>query len=146
MWISCKPYANFIKIIPEFHVTFMWISRNFFVNLKSIIFSLHKVNKISWIHSFTFTCSGKDTHFEKMRSYDGESSSCEEDDRRESLPEAQLQQGAWQRSTSHPNWGWDQRTPVRFLQNLHNYKRLKQCNFFNSTKHIFSKISKDWNV
>ncbi|XP_066595598.1 class E basic helix-loop-helix protein 23 [Prorops nasuta] len=45
-----------------------------------------------------------------MRSYDGESSSTEDDDRREVLPEAHLQQGSWQRSASHPTWAsWDHR-------------------------------------
>ncbi|XP_014203994.1 class E basic helix-loop-helix protein 23 [Copidosoma floridanum] len=50
-----------------------------------------------------------------MRSYDGESSSCEEDERREVMPEAHLhQQGPWQqqhqRSASHPTWAWEQRS------------------------------------
>ncbi|KAI4493749.1 PREDICTED: class E basic helix-loop-helix protein 23 [Polistes canadensis] len=45
-----------------------------------------------------------------MRSYDGESSSTEDDDRRESIPsEAHLQQGSWQRSASHPTWAWEHR-------------------------------------
>ncbi|KAL7298727.1 hypothetical protein TKK_0008481 [Trichogramma kaykai] len=49
-----------------------------------------------------------------MRSYDGESSSCEEDDRREAMPEAHLQpqqqqQGPWQRSASHATWAWEHR-------------------------------------
>ncbi|XP_058792957.1 class E basic helix-loop-helix protein 23 isoform X2 [Phymastichus coffea] len=54
-----------------------------------------------------------------MRSYDGESSSCEEDERREVMPEAHLQQqqpqpqqqpGPWQRSASHPTWAWEHRS------------------------------------
>ncbi|CAL7935746.1 unnamed protein product [Xylocopa violacea] len=45
-----------------------------------------------------------------MRSYDGESSSTEDDDRREGLPEAHLQPGSWQRSASHPTWAWEHRT------------------------------------
>ncbi|XP_023288730.1 class E basic helix-loop-helix protein 22 [Orussus abietinus] len=44
-----------------------------------------------------------------MRSYDGESSSAEEDERREGLPEVHLQQGPWQRSASHPTWAWEHR-------------------------------------
>ncbi|KAL6424722.1 hypothetical protein ACFW04_009999 [Cataglyphis niger] len=44
-----------------------------------------------------------------MRSYDGESSSTEDDDRREGLPEAHLQQGSWQRTASHPTWAWEHR-------------------------------------
>lgn len=47
-----------------------------------------------------------------MRSYDGESSSTEDDDRRESLPEAHLQQGSWQRTASHPTWAWEHRNAV----------------------------------
>lgn len=47
-----------------------------------------------------------------MRSYDGESSSTEDDDRREGLPEAHLQQGSWQRSASHPTWAWEHRAAV----------------------------------
>ncbi|XP_043287733.1 class E basic helix-loop-helix protein 22 isoform X2 [Venturia canescens] len=43
-----------------------------------------------------------------MRSYDGESSSGEEDDRRE--PEAHLNPGTWQRPGTHPTWAWDHRT------------------------------------
>lgn len=43
-----------------------------------------------------------------MRSYDGESSSGDEEDRREGLPEVHLNQGPWQRS-SHPTWAWDHR-------------------------------------
>lgn len=46
-----------------------------------------------------------------MRSYDGESSSGEEDDKREVLPEVHLQPGPWQRS--HPTWAWDHRSSVR---------------------------------
>ncbi|XP_016840891.1 class E basic helix-loop-helix protein 23 isoform X1 [Nasonia vitripennis] len=48
-----------------------------------------------------------------MRSYDGESSSCEEDERREPMPEAHLQHqpqqqpGPWQR---HPAWAWEHRS------------------------------------
>ncbi|KAF7996490.1 hypothetical protein HCN44_002122 [Aphidius gifuensis] len=45
-----------------------------------------------------------------MRSYDGESSSGDEEDRREGLPEVHLNQGPWQRS-SHPTWAWDHRGP-----------------------------------
>ncbi|XP_024868369.1 class E basic helix-loop-helix protein 23 isoform X1 [Temnothorax curvispinosus] len=44
-----------------------------------------------------------------MRSYDGESSSTEDDDRREGLPESHLQQGSWQRTASHPTWAWEHR-------------------------------------
>ncbi|KYN21074.1 Class E basic helix-loop-helix protein 23 [Trachymyrmex cornetzi] len=44
-----------------------------------------------------------------MRSYDGESSSTEDDDRREGLPEPHLQQGSWQRTASHPTWAWEHR-------------------------------------
>ncbi|XP_012257343.2 class E basic helix-loop-helix protein 23 [Athalia rosae] len=44
-----------------------------------------------------------------MRSYDGESSSGDEDDRRDAPHESHLQQGAWQRSSSHPTWAWDHR-------------------------------------
>ncbi|KAL0099433.1 hypothetical protein PUN28_020159 [Cardiocondyla obscurior] len=44
-----------------------------------------------------------------MRSYDGESSSTEDDDRREGLPETHLQQGSWQRTASHPTWAWEHR-------------------------------------
>ncbi|XP_046745701.1 class E basic helix-loop-helix protein 23 [Diprion similis] len=45
-----------------------------------------------------------------MRSYDGESSSGDEDDRREGGPhDAHIQQGTWQRSSSHPTWAWDHR-------------------------------------
>lgn len=47
-----------------------------------------------------------------MRSYDGESSSTEDDDRREGLPEAHLQQGSWQRTASHPTWAWEHRNTV----------------------------------
>lgn len=47
-----------------------------------------------------------------MRSYDGESSSTEDDDRREGLPEAHLQQGSWQRTASHPTWAWEHRNVV----------------------------------
>lgn len=47
-----------------------------------------------------------------MRSYDGESSSTEDDDRREGLPEAHLQQGSWQRTASHPTWAWEHRNAV----------------------------------
>lgn len=76
-----------------------------------------------------------------MRSYDGESSSCEEDERREPMPEAHLQQhhqhhqqhqqqqhqhqqhGPWQRSAaaiaaSHPAaaWAaWEQRNTVSLM-------------------------------
>lgn len=46
-----------------------------------------------------------------MRSYDGESSSGEEDDKREVLPEVHLQ--PWQRSASHPTWAWEHRNDVR---------------------------------
>lgn len=44
-----------------------------------------------------------------MRSYDGESSSGDEDDRREILPEAHLNQGPWRGSTGHPTWAWEHR-------------------------------------
>lgn len=47
-----------------------------------------------------------------MRSYDGESSSTEDDDRREGLPETHLQQGSWQRTASHPTWAWEHRNTV----------------------------------
>ena len=53
-----------------------------------------------------------------MRSYDGESSSCEEDERREAMPEAHLQQGPWQRSASHPTWAWEHRSTVSSLPAL----------------------------
>ncbi|XP_015609910.1 class E basic helix-loop-helix protein 23 [Cephus cinctus] len=45
-----------------------------------------------------------------MRSYDGESSSAEEDDRREGHPEGHPQQGGWHRSSSHPTWAWEHRS------------------------------------
>ncbi|XP_051168735.1 class E basic helix-loop-helix protein 23 [Leptopilina boulardi] len=45
-----------------------------------------------------------------MRSYDGESSSGEEDDKREVLPEVHLQ--PWQRSASHPTWAWEHRNEL----------------------------------
>ncbi|KAJ8670544.1 hypothetical protein QAD02_001803 [Eretmocerus hayati] len=49
-----------------------------------------------------------------MRSYDGESSSCDEDERRDPMPEAHLQHqqqhGPWQqRSVPHPSWAWEHR-------------------------------------
>jgi len=47
-----------------------------------------------------------------MRSYDGESSSTDDDDRREGLPEVHLQQGSWQRTASHPTWAWEHRNAV----------------------------------
>ena len=48
-----------------------------------------------------------------MRSYDGESSSGDEDDRRE--PEGHSNSGSWQRTTSHPTWAWEHRGTVRIL-------------------------------
>lgn len=56
-----------------------------------------------------------------MRSYDGESSSTEDDDRREGLPEAHLQQGSWQRSASHPTWAWEHRTAVNTVHYIYIY-------------------------
>lgn len=50
-----------------------------------------------------------------MRSYDGESSSCEEDDRRDVISsETRAVQQNWPRS-SHPNWAWDHRGTVLLL-------------------------------
>lgn len=51
-----------------------------------------------------------------MRSYDGESSSCEDEERPEVMPEAHLQHPAhWPRSP--PGWAWEQRPPVSFFFN-----------------------------
>lgn len=63
-----------------------------------------------------------------MRSYDGESSSTEDDDRREGLPEAHLQQGSWQRSASHPTWAWEHRAAVNtvhhtYMTNIRFFKK-----------------------
>ncbi|KAK0180373.1 hypothetical protein PV327_006017 [Microctonus hyperodae] len=47
-----------------------------------------------------------------MRSYDGESSSGDEDDhpdRRDALPDTHLNQGPWRASTAHPTWAWEHR-------------------------------------
>lgn len=65
-----------------------------------------------------------------MRSYDGESSSTEDDDRREGLPEAHLQQGSWQRSASHPTWAWEHRTAVNIVDHVY-FNNFEKFRIFN---------------
>lgn len=67
-----------------------------------------------------------------MRSYDGESSSTEDDDRREGLPETHLQQGSWQRTASHPTWAWEHRNAV----SNNNAQKKQLLTFYFSYIHI----------
>ncbi|XP_057330944.1 class E basic helix-loop-helix protein 22 [Microplitis mediator] len=51
-----------------------------------------------------------------MRSYDGESSSGDEDDRRDILADNNLNQGTWRGST-HPPWAWEHRHQLQSQSN-----------------------------
>ena len=64
-----------------------------------------------------------------MRSYDGESSSAEEEDKSDILPEINLQQGHWQRSSSHPTWAWEHRSSVRIYHNIDTFANV-QLNYY----------------
>lgn len=54
-----------------------------------------------------------------MRSYDGESSSGDEDDRRDILADNNLNQGTWRGST-HPPWAWEHRVRIFIFKNIIN--------------------------